>query len=80
MAESIGFEPMLPLRGGRLSKPLPSTTRPTLLISYYTTIITPSLNVVNDYLAEDVRFELTEPFSSTVFKTAAFNHSANPLN
>ena len=30
MAESIGFEPMLPLLGGRLSKPLPSTTRPTL--------------------------------------------------
>ena len=29
LAGSIGFEPMLPLRGGRLSKPLPSTSRPT---------------------------------------------------
>lgn len=28
-------------------------------------------------LAEDVGFELTEPFDSTVFKTAALNHSAN---
>ena len=29
-------------------------------------------------LAEEVGFEPTEPFSSTVFKTAAFNHSAIP--
>ena len=29
-------------------------------------------------LAEDVGFEPTEPLGSTVFKTAAFNHSANP--
>ena len=56
MAESIGFEPMLPLLGGRLSKPLPSTTRPTLLISYYTTIITPFINSVK-YLAEVNRIE-----------------------
>lgn len=33
LAEHIGFEPMLPLLGGRLSKPLPSTTRPMLQIS-----------------------------------------------
>ena len=29
-------------------------------------------------MAEDVGFEPTEGFPSTVFKTAAFNHSANP--
>ena len=28
-------------------------------------------------MAEDVRFELTEDFSSLVFKTRAINHSAN---
>ena len=28
-------------------------------------------------LAEGVRFELTDPFRSAVFKTAALNHSAN---
>ena len=28
-------------------------------------------------LADDVRFELTEPLDPTVFKTAALNHSAN---
>ena len=28
------------------------------------------------YLAEAVRFELTNPFGSPVFKTGAFNHSA----
>jgi hypothetical protein len=27
-------------------------------------------------LAEEVRFELTEPFDSTVFKTVAIDHSA----
>lgn len=32
------------------------------------------------YLAEDVGFEPTEPLGSTVFKTAAFNHSANLPN
>ena len=30
------------------------------------------------YLAEEVGFEPTEPFSSTVFKTAALSHSAIP--
>ena len=30
------------------------------------------------YLAEEVGFEPTEPCGSTVFKTAAFNHSAIP--
>lgn len=30
------------------------------------------------FLAEDVGFEPTEPLGSTVFKTAAFNRSANP--
>ena len=29
-------------------------------------------------LAEKVGFEPTEAFTSAVFKTAAFNHSANP--
>ena len=28
-------------------------------------------------MAESVRFELTEPFGSTVFKTVAIDHSAN---
>jgi hypothetical protein len=28
-------------------------------------------------MAEDVGFEPTEPFGSSVFKTAALNHSAN---
>ena len=32
-------------------------------------------------MAEDVGFEPTEPFDSTVFKTAAISHSANlPFN
>jgi hypothetical protein len=29
-------------------------------------------------MAEGVGFEPTDPFESTVFKTAAFDHSANP--
>ncbi len=29
-------------------------------------------------MAEDTGFEPAEPFGSTVFKTAAFDHSANP--
>ena len=29
-------------------------------------------------LAEDTGFEPAVPFSTTVFKTAALNHSANP--
>ncbi len=35
--------------------------------------------MVNTF-AEDVGFEPTEPFSSTVFKTAAIDHSANLPN
>ena len=31
-------------------------------------------------LAEEVRFELTVPFDTTVFKTAALNHSATLPN
>jgi hypothetical protein len=30
------------------------------------------------YLEEDVRFELTDPFGPSVFKTDAIGHSANP--
>ena len=30
------------------------------------------------FLAEDVGFEPTRPFSLLVFKTSTFNHSANP--
>ena len=60
MAESIGFEPMLPVKGGRLSKPLPSTTRPTLQnfanFLLYNYIITPLFNNVK-YLAEVNRIE-----------------------
>lgn len=29
-------------------------------------------------MAEDTGFEPAEPFGSTVFKTAAIDHSANP--
>ena len=31
-------------------------------------------------MAEEVGFEPTVPLSTTVFKTAAFNHSATPPN
>ena len=31
-----------------------------------------------ELMAEDTGFEPAEPFGSTVFKTAAFDHSANP--
>ena len=31
-------------------------------------------------MAEDTGFEPAEPFGSTVFKTAAIDHSANPPN
>lgn len=35
-------------------------------------------NIEHQEMAEGVRFELTDPFRSAVFKTAALNHSANP--
>ena len=41
-------------------------------------IKTRPLRGASNFLAEEVGFEPTEPFSSTVFKTAAFNHSAIP--
>ncbi len=34
-------------------------------------------NIEHQEMAEGVRFELTDPFRSAVFKTAALNHSAN---
>jgi hypothetical protein len=33
--------------------------------------------VDGEHMAESVRFELTEPFGSPVFKTGALNHSAS---
>ena len=38
----------------------------------------PALRMATGSVAEGVGFEPTEPLSSTVFKTAAFNHSAIP--
>jgi hypothetical protein len=37
-----------------------------------------NMRVPSYVLAEEVGFEPTEPCGSTVFKTAAFNHSAIP--
>ena len=37
--------------------------------------VRPTLRMLIYYLAEAVRFELTEPFSSTVFKTVALNQT-----
>ena len=36
----------------------------------------PARGLFNDCLAEAVRFELTDPFESPVFKTGAIDHSA----
>lgn len=33
---------------------------------------------IREKMAEDTGFEPAEPFGSTVFKTAAIDHSANP--
>ncbi len=70
LAEREGFEPSVgfPLR--RFSKPVPSATRPSLLKTI--------CSAPGAEMAEEVGFEPTVPFGTTVFKTAALNHSATP--
>jgi hypothetical protein len=71
---------MLPLQGGRLSKPLPSTTRPTLHLKLcnYKTIITPLSNSVNKYLAEGWRNRNPGLSAPTVFKTVPASPAGQP--
>ena len=70
MAEREGFEPSMELSPHtRLAGERLQPARPSLRISYEFKMV-----------AEGVGFEPTEVLPSTVFKTAAFDHSAIPPN
>ena len=75
VAETVRFELTVPLAGydalaRRWIRPL-SHISVNLMIKY-------KFNGIKSKMAEDTGFEPAEPFGSTVFKTAAIDHSANP--
>ena len=63
MAEMVRFELTEPQAVRHLSKVLPSATR---------------AHLRRQIMAEDTGFEPADPLRSMVFKTTAFDHSANP--
>lgn len=75
MAETVRFELTVPLAGyDALAR---RWIRPLSHISNKQSNEYLNLGIVNK-MAEDTGFEPAEPCGSTVFKTAAFDHSANP--
>ena len=76
MAETVRFELTVPLAGydalaRRWIRPLSHVSNKKqneMLVTFQI------------QMAEDTGFEPAEPFGSTVFKTAAIDHSANPPN
>ena len=77
MAEREGFEPSVELSphtrlaGERLQPARPSLQK--FFQNFY-------IKLLRNFMAEGVGFEPTEALTSTVFKTAAFDHSAIPPN
>ena len=73
----MGFEPMMEynphtrLAGERLQPARPSLQK--FFQNFY-------IKLLRNFMAEGVGFEPTEALTSTVFKTAAFDHSAIPPN
>lgn len=78
MAETVRFELTVPLAGydalaRRWIRPLSHvSTKPRTSSNFE--------GIAKKKVAEDTGFEPAEPFGSTVFKTAAIDHSANPPN
>lgn len=76
MAETVRFELTVPLAGyDALAR---RWIRPLSHVSNKQT--EKILGIARKKVAEDTGFEPAEPFGSTVFKTAAIDHSANPPN
>ena len=83
MADGVGIEPTRPLRDDRLATcclnhsanhPWHSVTESNRRLWIWNPRPCHWTNAA--HLAEEVRFELTAPFDTTVFKTAALNRSA----
>lgn len=80
MAETVRFELTVPLAGydalaRRWIRPLSHVSKKSISMSCLKLEM-----VALKKVAEDTGFEPAEPFGSTVFKTAAIDHSANPPN
>ena len=78
LVEGVGFEPTHRFKGDEHLSRMPiSATHPTFHIEAYFSLCgrrRGRLEICFN-MAEAVRFELTDPFGSAVFKTAGLNHS-----